>query len=770
MDLGILAGVAGGAIGSMIPGVGTALGFSIGMTVGGWLFPPAMPSVDRGKITDLRVQGASQGTAIPILYGRQRPTGVVIWSGGLKDVAHTTRVGGGLKGGSSSVTDHSATVSMVVMACEGPVHSIRRVYANHKVIYENRGGEDKWADGIDPDSVEFFYGTSSQAVPGVMLDAIGAADCPACRGIAGIAFDTLDLAQWGNQIPLLEFEVQKASTATQSLETICLDLGQRVGRSLSDMDYSALAGIQCRGLLISSRMDEKTIMDTLATAYLFDWVEVDGKMKAVLRGGAIQGTIDGTWLGAALGNKGRPSSVEITRRMETELPRRVDVQYVSEALDFQSDVQFGVRETGASEDPQLITLPIVMTATEAKRLADVLANAPWINRVSLAFTLSWRYLKIAPGDLWNVPVETPEGSRTYTVLIKSINMGLFGHLEVEGVEDDPSVYTQVSEGAETEVPDSSLPESYDTRFVVVDLNALWDDDAARGGWYGMATNRGSGWPGSEIRATAPYPRDTASIGWYRPLTFSSRSTAGAVIGTVPATFPDRWDRTTVITVELDYGALISVTEAEVLAGANLCVIGNEILQFATATLIADRTYELSNLIRGRRGTEWAMAHADGDTFWMADGTTKRFEMLETQRGQTFTLTHFDFGTSAGTEFTRTLDCNSRKPYAPALLKVEPSGSDRVATWTRRARTMGGSPCLWSPPLDETTEEYDVVVTTTGGTVKRTTRVVGATTWTYTAAQRTTDGLTGSAFKVQVYQITTFYGIGRGFKSEVLVAA
>jgi hypothetical protein len=62
----------------------------------------------------------------------------------------------------------------------------------------------------------------------------------------------------------------------------------------------------------------------------------------------------------------------------------------------------------------------------------------------------------------------------------------------------------------------------------------------------------------------------------------------------------------------------------VLNGANLAVLGSEVIQFKSATLVATNTYALTGLLRGRRGTEWAIGtHAAGDRFVLASTATWR---------------------------------------------------------------------------------------------------------------------------------------------------
>ena len=59
------------------------------------------------------------------------------------------------------------------------------------------------------------------------------------------------------------------------------------------------------------------------------------------------------------------------------------------------------------------------------------------------------------------------------------------------------------------------------------------------------------------------------------------------------------------------GALASLSDRAVFTGANAAAVQHsdgawEVIQFANAELVADNTYELSKLLRGQAGSEWAM--------------------------------------------------------------------------------------------------------------------------------------------------------------------
>jgi len=56
-------------------------------------------------------------------------------------------------------------------------------------------------------------------------------------------------------------------------------------------------------------------------------------------------------------------------------------------------------------------------------------------------------------------------------------------------------------------------------------------------------------------------------------------------------------------VQLAYGTLESLPDSRILNGASGALIGDEVVQFATAELIGASLYRLSRLLRGRLGTD-----------------------------------------------------------------------------------------------------------------------------------------------------------------------
>ena len=227
-----------------------------------------------------------------------------------------------------------------------------------------------------------------------------------------------------------------------------------------------------------------------------------------------------------------------------------------------------------------------------------------------------------------------------------------------------------------------------------------------------------------------------------------------------------WDTLNVLDVLVQSPGLQfeSRTELEVLDGANLLLVGQEIVQFADAEQLGASDWRLSKLLRGRRGTEWAMAmHQVGETVLVLDEATfSRVSSLD-ESG----LARFYRAVSIGSDpslpeavaFTNEAAC--LKPYAPVHIRGDRNGAgDLTITWIRRTRFGGEWRDLVDVPLNEASEAYEIDVLDGAGQVVRT-LASPTPSVTYTAADQTTDfGAPQGAIDVAVHQISAV--IGRGF--------
>jgi hypothetical protein len=233
----------------------------------------------------------------------------------------------------------------------------------------------------------------------------------------------------------------------------------------------------------------------------------------------------------------------------------------------------------------------------------------------------------------------------------------------------------------------------------------------------------------------------------------------------------RWDRVNTVEVQLDYGSLQSLADERVLAGGNAALVGDEVIRFANAELIAEGRYRLSRLLRGQRGTEHEIAaHPAGSRFILLDPARQPRANFSVSRigieiaWRYAPVPQGPSGELSG-EIVFTNTGNGLRPFAPVRLKAvhDPPSGDVSLSWIRRTR-VGGDSWLNEVPLGEETEEYDVLVLD-GANVVRTIRVTSQGTL-YTAAQQTADlGAPPASLAWRVAQVSRAYG--RGVQAEAL---
>jgi hypothetical protein len=76
---------------------------------------------------NLRIQTSVYGAAIPLVYGRTRISGNLLWYGGFAAIPHTSTTSSGGKGGGSvkqSTTDYTYTAAIVMALGEGVMNTV----------------------------------------------------------------------------------------------------------------------------------------------------------------------------------------------------------------------------------------------------------------------------------------------------------------------------------------------------------------------------------------------------------------------------------------------------------------------------------------------------------------------------------------------------------------------------------------------------------------------------------------------------------------------
>ena len=566
--------------------------------------------------------------------------------------------------------------------------------------------------------------------------------------------------------------VERGWTAnTVTLEHAVVDICQRAGLvgydpddwdELIDVDATALTDT-ISGYIVT-RSSARSQIAQLAQAYFFDAVESAGLIKFVPRGGESVFDITEDDLAAHPYGSESPPSLTLTRQQEMELPVELSVQYMEAEAAYAVGTQSSQRLTTSSQNKQSVELALAMSATKAKQIADVLMYDAWTARTAFDSTTSWKYAHIEPTDVGTLT----KGGRTYTVRItaEDASSGLFAR---QAVLEDTSVYTQTATAAALPVPADTVDSIPLTALLLLDIPLLRDQDDGNG-FYAAACGYTDAWTGAQLFKSSDAGATWASFG----NAFLNAASIG-VASTVLADFTqDIFDESGSVTVTMRHGELASDTEINVLNGANVALLGSEIIQFRTATLVSTGIYTLTGLLRGRLGTEWARSlHEAGDNFvllttattYATIGASAEYDLERHYRAVTFGHYLDDAATIA---FTNT--AVAKMPYAPVQLGGGRNAAlDLTINWVRRTRLSGGWNNYADVPLGEDSEAYEVEIysSATYVTLKRTITGISSATTSYTAAQQTTDfGSTQATVYFIVYQVSAT--VGRGYAARGVV--
>jgi hypothetical protein len=177
-------GLVGGPIGATI---GRALGALAGSAIDGVLFGQG----EQRPANDFRLQGSTEGGAVPRLYGWSRMAGNIIW-------ARELELLNGEDAGAKAMGNEEDEVgaSFAVAFCEGPVSRMGRVWADGQLLD---------TEGL---TLRFYRGDEGQLPDGLIEATQGVA--PAYRGLCYLVVEQLPLGRFGNRIPQLSVELCRA--------------------------------------------------------------------------------------------------------------------------------------------------------------------------------------------------------------------------------------------------------------------------------------------------------------------------------------------------------------------------------------------------------------------------------------------------------------------------------------------------------------------------------------------------------------------------------
>lgn len=429
-------------------------------------------------------------------------------------------------------------------------------------------------------------------------------------------------------------------------------------------------------------------LEDLALAFQFIGIESASGLKFFFKGGAPVATLStGDML---LDDNGQALSVE--RAHDREIPTDLTVTYPSPARHFHPDEQH-LQIPYPPESGRIYEVTNVAVgfedAQDARNLVEILLYEPRFSRFALQFRLPAIGQRFEPGDL----LEIVDGADIYHAHLTNVTLGQDGSVECQAVRWRSYLYENF-----TAVPGDAfgangiIAQSSNISLSILEPPSLPSSDIVP--FFLPVYRRTAG--GDFFPSATLYESQDGGINYTAIGTLGFQVPSGFVASALPIASQYIWDDANTITVVVDVGVTLgSLSDILVLNGGNMAILGNECLAFGTATLVAERTYQLSHLLRGLRGTEQHTGtHGTNEVFAVLNAaflsTKERFPVSAI--GQT----RFYKAVPQGKNITDIaavayqLAGTNIKPWAPRIIDIEKDDMTNTftITWYHRSRLHG----------------------------------------------------------------------------------
>lgn len=664
------------AFGSLFGGpLGGAIGALVGRTVDRAII--GSPTREGPRLKELAVSTSSYGSSVPRVHGRMRVPGTIIWATDL--IEHRDKQGGGK--GKPSVVSYSYSASLAVALSSRPLSGVGRIWADGNLLRGEAG------DLKTGGKMRFYSGGDDQSPDPLLAAAEGDASCPAYRGLSYVVFEDLQLGDFGNRIPALTFEVHSDEgvlTLASLVDGVLEDVS-------SDLVLDGVLGLSCESSL-------SDLLGQIEPAFPLN-CDVSGDLLS-LSVTPDDGIIELADPAMSVADDAFGGASGATRRREPPPVTRPEVlRYYDADRDFQPSQQRAPGRPGLGQ-PGAVELPVAMAAPAARLLAEKIARrAGWSRQ-----TVSWRSaeldLRVRPGGLvslaeqpgiWRVSDWEWRETGIELALVRAFETSL---PEVVANGDGGRLSGPIDVVAgQTVLHAFELPwdgsGSGDSPAIFAALSSV------SAGWTGAAlfVDKGDG---------QLVPIGTAG---------RAKSTLGRVADPLQAASPHLFDRRSQVTVTLtDPGQILAgASVAQLAGGANRAIVGDEMIQFASASSLGGGQWRLEGLLRGRAGTEAAIAgHEPDEAFVLLDDTIVPLDASSIGDGAASEIVALGLGDETPVRSPIANRGIFRRPLFPVHPKITTQPGDLIdLEWTRRSRGAWEWRDGVDVPLNEQSEAYEI---------------------------------------------------------------
>ncbi|HGO9395854.1 TPA: phage tail protein [Neisseria meningitidis] len=596
------------------------------------------------RILSLQVQRSSQGLTLPVIYGRTRVAGNLVWYGDFVTIEHkTTTRQGGKGGGGVKQVDISYTYEAAVMLalCEGEIQGVGRIWRDKEKF-----------DSLAQLRLTLMRGGDEQPLWTHLQQAKHQDQALNYSGTAYLCSPNYELTK-SAQIYQHNFEVigklgYSGNIPDANPREIVLDLltNQRYGcgfpsQNIGDTDrysnYCRAVGIFLSPAYTEQGEAQRNISELLEqtnSAAVFS----QGRLKIIPYG---DGSYSGNGAVYVADNKavydltdddfivsGAQDPVKVERKTNADAFNQIQVEYldrdndynvaIAEVKDQANIEQYGLRPKDA------VKMHGICDGKVAQKVAQQLLQRALYVRNEYEFKLGWKYCLLEPMDIVTL-TDAGLGLNKTPVRITEIEEDEEGVLSIKAEDYPVGVYT-VSEYPTQ--PSLGYSADYNVSPGNAHVPVIFEAPLQLTGgepqiW--LATAGGDMWGGAEVWVS------TDGDSYTRVGAVNHKARFGSLTAALPngAVF----DRTNTLGVEISAGQLTGGTEQDSRDLLTLCYVDGEFLAYANAELKGVGRYTLGNLTRGAYGST-INAHAAGSQFARIDEALFKYAVPRNWIGRT----------------------------------------------------------------------------------------------------------------------------------------
>ena len=485
---------------------------------------------------------------------------------------------------------------------------------------------------------------------------------------------------------------------------------------VANANTASLSGI-LQGFVLDRVMSARDAMEALMRIFFFDAVEKDGIIACHHRGEKPLRAIDAERIAVSSSQTDAPA-FQIARRQETDLPLSAKLIYIDPQSDYRQAVAEARRLTTPSRYTAVARMPIVSDQGQMLSAARRWLFETWAARERVSFRLPPSQMDLEPGDIIRLNLK----DRRMTLRIAEIRDA--GAIELEALSYETALAKPAANGEAAEARQYAPAQAalYAPPIVhLLDLPLLRGNENADAPFVAIASEP---WPGVMTVHQSSSEDHGFSISASRGRRQSESAKRVSRRGSPIAGIAARPSESVWRAANSPPAPKAMSSMARTPPRCAMLTARGRLSNSKKARLVSANLYEISNLLRGQRGTENLAAKGlpRGAAFVLLEPAICR-------RRRSRPLTADANSSTASPLRANRLKtqapplCHSlfkaprKKPLPPVHAKASrlPNGGVRVQ-WLRQSRIRSDDWTVPDIPLGEESERYEVEILKDGAPV------------------------------------------------------